>query len=169
MMEKEIGLWINTLFVSGCILSVILYLSPNEKSRSILEIGCSCVMIFALVIPLNGLRLNDCLNEFKKFQTTIENELALKEISSDALQLKIIEKELEEYILNEAERYPISLKTVTVTVLADESEQYAIESISYDVHDAVPYDFLVQMKEQLGVPIERQIVYEHSRDHQENP
>ena len=165
-MKNELNLWLYTLFASGCITSMILYLMPDERSRQIAELGCSCIMIFALLMPLKNSELDDFLSALSICSEEINDEIALKQVAVDEINKEIIEEQFEEYILNEAESQNIKLNSVSVNIAPYEDGSYIPEQVFYYCEGSVPELFLEYIEGQLGVSKERQITYEDSGNHQ---
>ena len=159
-MKHDIQLWLYTLFACGCITSVILFLMPDERNRGIAELGCSCVMIFALISPLTKFDLNRYLADLSLYSQEMNEEIVLKEKAADEIHKEIIEERLEEYILNEAESREIKLESIAVDILHKENGQYIPAQVVYYSNDPIPENFMGHIEAQLGVSKERQIIYE---------
>jgi len=159
-MKSDIYLWLYTLFVCGCITSMILFLIPDERNRQIAELGCSSVMILALMMPLTEFDINDYLSNLSSYNQQINDEIADKHEIAGEMNKAIIEQQLEEYILKEAEVQQIKLDSVSVAVMQYDNIDYIPTQIVYYSDYSIPIAFLDFIEEQLGVSKERQMIYE---------
>jgi len=163
-MNQTIYLWLYTLFSCGCITSILLYILADHKSKDLIEMGCSCVMLIVLFMPLTRIDLSDYLTSFSEYSNKVKEEYSFDAIYDDDIYKEIIEHNYEEYILNEARAQGISVKSVEVEAIRDEESNYLPSSISYTSDEAIPDNFMHQISTQLGVPIERQNANEATRD-----
>lgn len=159
-MNNDINLWLYTLFTSGCITSFILFLMPDDRSRQIVELGCSCIMIFALMMPLKNIDLNNYLSALSIYSKQINEEIGFKQAAADEISKEIIEGQFEEYILNEAEAQGIKLESVSVDTVQNEDSNYFPMQVFYHCKGTVPESFLEHIETQLGISKERQKTYE---------
>lgn len=159
-MKFDMNTWLYTLFACSCISSMILYLSPDDRSRGIAEMGCTCVMILALIMPLSNLDLEDYLSDLSEYRERVSEELAFLQSSADEINKEIIEQRTQEYILNEAESQGIKLSAALVEAVQSEEGDFIPAQVSYYSESMVPEQFIHSIETQLGIPKERQITYE---------
>lgn len=167
-MKNDIYVWLYTLFACGCVTSIIMFLMPDDKSRGIAELGCSCIMILALMLPLTKFDLNSYLSDLSLYSKQMNEEIVLKQSVADEIHKEIIEERFEEYILNEAELQALKLESISVDIMQDENNNYIPVQVSYYSNELVPENFMEQIEVQLGIPKERQRTYETSGNHQQN-
>lgn len=167
MIENEVNTWLYTLFVCGCFTSVILYITPNGKNRSVVEVGCSCVMILALILPFRYFNLGKYYDNLTEYTKQLNEEIVLKQASVNQLYKEIIEQEYAEYIFNEAESKNILLESVSVKAIPNDDENYVPYSVLYLTNGTIPDDFLKHIEMNFGVSQERQRVYEDTGKYQE--
>lgn len=159
-MKSDIHLWLYTLFACGCITSMILFLMPDDRSRQIAELGCSCIMILALMMPLTKFNLNNYLSILSTYSQQVNEEMIDKQEAADEMNKSIIEERFEEYILKEAESQEIKLDSVSVVVVQNEDATYIPDQVFYRSDDSIPIEFKKHIETQLGVSVERQKIYE---------
>lgn len=147
--------WINTLLVSACICSLILYICPNGKMKELLEIGCSSVMLIALISPLSRVHIQNYASDLAEFRNHILAQEQITEEIAETLSRQVIEQEYAAYIINEARAQSILLHAVTVTVCQDSGNWIPYEVI-YIADTQIPDEFKSHIKTQLGIPKERQ-------------
>lgn len=164
-MNKELYEWIYSLLICGCMTSVILFLSPDDRNRTVIETGCSCVMFLALIIPLLQIDLDEYLSSLEAFSKQIEEQQNASNITFTEMNKELIEQKYAEYILNEAEGDNLKVKSVQVNTVENTEGLLIPNEVIYHCDSAIPNSFLTYIEEQLGVPVERQNIHEITGDH----
>jgi len=159
--EIELYRYIYTLLICSCITSLVLYLSPDDPKKDILEIGCSCVMFLAFVSPLFSFDYENYTSSFSKFVSQLDNVYFLQEDFTVNATKEIIEDQYGEYILNEAVLHNIDLSSVSVITIHDSEGNWIPYKVVYNSTKEIPHNFKTHISICLGVPEERQTTDEH--------
>lgn len=150
--------WIQSLILCSAMISVLLFLCPDDPKKRILETGCSCVMFLVFLFPIMQLRYEDINSVFSEYVTQIESENEELLQNNDEIYRLIIKEKYKEYITNEAKILQIDFEDVSVDVVPDEHGNYIPFEITYVSTEPVPFSFIEYIAKQLGVPKERQIL-----------
>lgn len=159
-MERFIYSWINTMLICGCICSLILFVSPEGKIKTILEIGASCVMLFALISPLKQIDLDAYASDLAQLYRQLEMQEQFYETAIAKTNKNIIEAKYCEYILSEAASHNLEIQSVEISTVQDENGNWVPCEIVYTASFDVPDDFKNYMETNIGVAKERQIIHE---------
>lgn len=154
--------WIYTLLISGCICALILYICPDNKTRSLLESGCACVMLLALISPISGLNLQSYSDLLSVYSTQLYTQEQTLGTNAENFAQRVIAQEYETYILSEAAEKNIFVQAVEVIVV-QEDDCWLPYEIIYTADCDVSDSFKNYMREQLGVPKERQSTNEAAK------
>ena len=166
-MRDGLYTWIYSLLVCGCLTSIIMFLAPDGKVKTIVETGCSCVMFLALINPLLQIHIDEYIGELASFSVQVKEEYSSKIIAFKDFNKEIIEQKFEEYIMNEAENHDVVLNSVKVNVSVTEENIVTPNEIVYESDVSIPTHFYERIESQLGVPMERQRINEIAKDHAE--
>lgn len=165
-MTTELYTWIYSLVSCGCLSSIVLFLYPESRSKGLVETGCTCVLIIALLMPLISNDIAKYESSFDDFYDEIDETRMRLDDSRLNFNKYLIESELDEYVLNEANALGVNLLSVTVRTHEDEYGVMVPYEIEYESLAPIPNSFLIQMETDLGVATERQKVYEVTGDNQ---
>lgn len=165
-MENFVFSWVYSLLVSGCICSFFLFIVPEGRIRALMEFGCSCVMLLALLTPLCQLDLEEYGASLAEFQQSLKLQEDLNRELAENLTKELIEQEYAEYILTEANRQQIGVESVKVTAVEHEDGVWLPYEAIYTSAAPVPEPFLNYITRELGIAKERQRIYENSEPDQ---
>ena len=127
----------------------------------IMETGCASLMILIFLQPFgNDANPNLLMQEIS--QWTSVKACNLQDIN--IYQKTYMEQEYCAYIESEASRNGIAVKNITVDSVQNESGEWIPYSASYSVESSKSEDFIVLIENQLGIPAERQHIYEYTKD-----
>ena len=153
--------YIYVLISSALIGSLILYVTPDTKSKSLIELTFICSMLLICIKPIINDSGSDFFNRFNTLKADLEmNEDAISD-KSDLIMENIIESQYNEYILREALNHNISLQDVRV-LLTDHDGYMIPWEIIYTSSSEITSEFKDHICSSLGVPTERQYVHEDS-------
>ena len=115
-MTETLRDWVLGLSASALVCAIAMELTPKGAVKSLLRAVCGMVLAVALLGPLLRLDLQDYALRLAQSRETAAQVLTSAEETAVRLDRRSIERELEAYCLEEAERRGAALSGVTVTL-----------------------------------------------------
>lgn len=154
--------WIYSLTISGMLCALVLYITPESKSKSLIETACTCIMILGVLSPLLQFDMDSFQSSLSNMQLQLNSQDALAATRSKEIIQYVIAKEYETYIMDESTAYQITLNEVEIITTEDDSGNVIPHEISYYTNISIPDAFISHIHTTLGVPKERQHIHDTS-------
>ena len=151
--------YLYALFVSGFLCSLLLFLHGNASTKTGLETGCACIMLIVFLSPLVS---NSPKETFASLTSTVLSEETKSNIQTSAIHYakQVMEQEYRAYILSRAEEFGVTLSSVSIELEETNDGHWIPYLICYRTDNPLSETFMIQMEASLGVPLERQKIYE---------
>ena len=151
--------WTHTLLCTGAACAVLLYLCPDGRIHGMMETGCACVMLLALVSPLSRLDIDAYAEMLSEYRHQIEGQEQQTILTVQQVNQHVMKREYEAYIINEAALHNFSVISVDVEISESEGGYWIPYAVSYITEQEIPASFLQFVETQLGIPVERQSIH----------
>ena len=124
--------WVMGLSAAALVCAIAMELTPKGAVKGVLRMVCGMVLAAALLGPLLRLDLEDYALRLSQSRETAARVVGAAEETAARLDRRSIERELEAYCLEEAERRGAALSGVTVTLRWSTEGVWVPETVALD-------------------------------------
>ena len=156
---NQLQTYLYSLFISGLVCSILLFVQGNATKRSGLETGCACVMLAVFLFPLVSYGTSTTYSTPETNLIGNDADSSIYIMANDFTK-QVMEQEYEAYITSRAEELGITLTHVSIDTQETTDGYWIPYSISYQSDLPIDQSFAREIEMNLGIPQERQKQYE---------
>ena len=150
--------WVWSVACAGAVCALCTWLCPEGRVKHVLQMACACVMVLAMYAPLRELDMDGYAGLLAEYREDSRAVISRSDAMTERLNRLVIEQEYRAYILDKAQTMGEHLEDVSVGVRWDDGGFWVPWGAVYS--NAVSEDFRDTVRNELGIPKERQSVRE---------